>query len=146
LRSLADARGILLLEDVAQAFGAAVDGRPAGSWGHGAALSFYPSKNVGALGDAGAVVTSDAEAAERARSMAFLGFTKERDRFQAEGIAGRMDELQAALILVKLRHADEMLEKRLAAACRYDRSLPAEWLRPAAAPDISDVRHLYVVR
>jgi dTDP-4-amino-4,6-dideoxygalactose transaminase len=146
LRAVAERSGIVLLEDAAQAFGATVDGRPVGSWGHGAALSFYPSKNVGALGDAGAVVTSDSAVAERARSLAFLGFTSERDRFRPEGVAGRMDELQAALLLVKLAHAGEMLERRLAAAARYDRELPPEWLRPAAGPGVCDVHHLYVLR
>ena len=146
LREVAEQHGILLLEDAAQAFGASVDGRPVGSWGDGAALSFYPSKNVGALGDAGAVVTMDEAAAERARSLSFLGYSGERDRFAPEGIAGRMDEVQAALVLVKLRHFDQMLERRLAAAARYDCELPPAWLRPPAGTGVDDVRHLYVLR
>ncbi|HJT86782.1 MAG TPA: DegT/DnrJ/EryC1/StrS family aminotransferase [Bryobacteraceae bacterium] len=145
LRTLAERRGLLLLEDAAQAFGASVDGRPAGGWGHGAALSFYPSKNLGALGDAGAVVTSDGEAAERARSLRFLGFTGERDCFGPQGIAGRMDEVQAAFLLVKLRHAEEMLRRRLELAACYDRELPQALVRPPAGNRVLDVRHLYVI-
>ncbi|PWU09524.1 MAG: hypothetical protein C5B51_06120 [Terriglobia bacterium] len=146
LRTIADRHGILLLEDAAQGFSASVDGRPVGSWGDGAALSFYPSKNVGALGDAGAVVTSDAAVAEHIRSLSFLGYTGERDRFGAEGIAARMDEMQAALLLVKLRHSSELLERRLAIAARYDRELPPAWVRRPAKKGVCDVRHLYVVR
>ena len=79
LRAIADRAGILLLEDVAQTLGASVDGRAAGAWGDGAALSFYPSKNVGALGDAGAVLTSEDAVARRAESLRFLGYTGQRD-------------------------------------------------------------------
>ena len=100
LRAIADRAGILLLEDVAQALGASVDGRAAGTWGDGAALSFYPSKNVGALGDAGAVLTSDEAVARRAESLRFLGYTGQRDCFDPEGISGRMDEIQAAVLMV----------------------------------------------
>ena len=146
LRSVASRSGILLFEDAAQAFGASVNGVPAGGCGDAAILSFYPSKNVGALGDAGAIVTSDASLAKRAQSIRFLGFTGERDRFSPDGLLARMDELQAALLLVKLRHSAEMLERRLALAARYDAGLPAPWLRPPAASGVCDVRHLYVIR
>ncbi|MGD0201821.1 MAG: DegT/DnrJ/EryC1/StrS family aminotransferase [Bryobacteraceae bacterium] len=146
LRAIADRAGILLLEDVAQALGASVDGRAAGAWGDGAALSFYPSKNVGALGDAGAVLTSEEAVARRAESLRFLGYTGQRDHFGPEGIPGRMDEIQAALLLVKLRDADSALERRLTLAGRYDRELPPECVRPTAAAGVRDVRHLYVIR
>lgn len=146
LRVIADDAGVLLLEDVAHAFGATVNDRPVGAWGHGAALSFYPSKNVGALGDAGAVLTSDEQAAHRAQSLRFLGYTGQRDHFDPEGIPGRMDEIQAAALLVKLRHFDSDLNRRLALAEFYDRSLPPECVRPPAKPDVRDVRHLYVIR
>jgi dTDP-4-amino-4,6-dideoxygalactose transaminase len=146
LRSVADRAGILLLEDVAQALGASVDGRSAGTWGDGAALSFYPSKNVGALGDAGAVLTSDEAVARRAESLRFLGYTGQRDCFGPEGIPGRMDEIQAALLMVKLRDADSALERRLDLAERYDRELPPECLRPLAPAGVRDARHLYVLR
>src|SRR2546428_2993328 len=107
LRRIADQYELVLHEDMAQAIGAAVDDRPVGSWGDSAALSFYPTKNVGALGDAGAVATRDPEVAARVRAMRFLGFTGERDHFAGAGLSGRMDEIQASAIRVKLRHHQE---------------------------------------
>jgi dTDP-4-amino-4,6-dideoxygalactose transaminase len=145
-RALADRAGILFLEDAAQAIDASVDGQPVGGWGHGAALSFYPTKNIGALGDAGAVLTSDSAVARRAESLRFLGTTGRRDEFSPEGLLARVDELQAALLLVKLRHAESALRRRHALASRYTHALPAAYVRPQCPPSTVDANHLYVIR
>jgi len=146
LRAIADAAGLLLLQDAAQSFGSSLEGLPPGRLGHGAVLSFYPTKNVGALGDAGAVLTSDEAIAARVRSMRMLGTTEERDRFEPVGISARIDELQAALLLVKLRHADEQLAVRRRLARRYDDELPDELVRRVDTDGAVSAHHLYVVR
>jgi dTDP-4-amino-4,6-dideoxygalactose transaminase len=146
LREICDHHRLLLLEDAAQAFGAALDGRPAGAWGHGAILSFYPTKNLGALGDAGAVLCLDSDLAARAASLRFFGWTGQRDLFGERGIKGGPDEVQAAFLRVKLRHVDGWLARRRELADRYDRELPPQAVRPPAAPGVEDARHLYVVR
>jgi dTDP-4-amino-4,6-dideoxygalactose transaminase len=145
-RELADRRGILLLADVAQAFGAAIDGRPVGTWGDSAVLSFYPTKNLGALGDAGVVLTRSGETAERCRSIRFLGYSGRRDHFGATGINARMDELQAAFLDVKLDHIETWLRRRQLLSDRYDQELPREIVRPPADEGVRDARHLYVIR
>jgi len=139
--------GLLVLEDAAQAHGASVAGRNAGSFGDAAAFSFYPSKNLGALGDAGAVVTSDAALAERVRMLANYG-ARERHRHQMPGFNSRMDEVQAAVLRVKLTSLCADNDARRAVAVRYGKDLAhAAIATPAhpAAPE-SHVWHLYVVR
>ena len=105
LRELTRGRGLFLLEDAAQAHGATWDGRRAGSLGDAAAFSFYPSKNLGALGDGGAITTSDAALAEKARALRDLGQVG-KGNHQLEGYNERLDGLQAALLRVKLQHLD----------------------------------------
>jgi dTDP-4-amino-4,6-dideoxygalactose transaminase len=146
LRQLTTAAGILLLEDAAHALGASVDGQPAGALGDGAALSFYPTKNLGAMGDAGAVVVRDGNVAHRARAGRFLGSSGIRDHFSLEGISGRMDELQAACLLVRLRHFDRWQAARAEIAARYRAALPPELLLPGLAPGVADAHHLFVIR
>jgi dTDP-4-amino-4,6-dideoxygalactose transaminase len=146
LGALAGERGLLLLEDCAQSLGALFSGGPAGSFGRAAAFSFYPTKNLGAYGDAGAVATSDARVAERARRLRQYGWTR-RDFSELEGRNSRMDEIQAAILRAKLPFLDEDNARRREIAGRYDeafRDLPLALLslRPGsvAAP------HLYAVR
>jgi dTDP-4-amino-4,6-dideoxygalactose transaminase len=146
LRSLADRHGLLLFEDAAQAFGAQVAARPVGSWGDSAVLSFYPTKTLGGLGDAGAILTGDAIVADRARSLRFLGYLGRRDHFAAKGVSGRMDEIQAAMLGVKLKHAATNLERRRTLSERYDRLLPRAIVRPLPAGDVKPAHYLYVVR
>ena len=145
LRELADARGILLLQDAAQSFGSSLDGTAPHGSSHGGILSFYPTKNLGALGDAGAVFTSDEQVATRVASMRALGTTSERDRFHPVGISARIDELQAAMLLVKLRHVSEHLGARRRQAERYQAELPAGLVRPDALA-AGHAHHLYVIR
>ena len=97
----AEAHGLLVLEDAAQAHGASVGGRPVGSWGHMAAFSFYPGKNLGALGDGGAVTTAHSQLAEHVRMLANYG-ARQKYHHEYPGINSRLDEVQAAVLSVKL--------------------------------------------
>ena len=107
-----------VLEDCAQAHGAVVDARKAGAWGDAAAFSFYPGKNLGALGDAGAVTTDDEQTAEIVRTLANYGSQKKYVN-QYQGMNSRMDEIQAAVLRVKLVRLDEDNTHRRAIAARY---------------------------
>ncbi|MGB7802169.1 DegT/DnrJ/EryC1/StrS family aminotransferase [Buttiauxella sp.] len=118
LMDLAHEFNLLVLEDSAQAHGAQSEGRRAGSFGHAAAFSFYPGKNLGALGDAGAVVTSDPELASTLRALRNYG-SHEKYRNLYVGVNSRLDELQAAMLLVKLNHLDVQTESRRKAAQYY---------------------------
>ena len=100
-RRLAQERGLFLLEDAAQAHGAVRNGRKAGTFSAAAGFSFYPGKNLGALGDAGAVVTDDAELARKVRMLSNYG-SEQKYRHEVQGVNSRLDELQAALLRVKL--------------------------------------------
>lgn len=118
IRAVAAHHGLRVLEDAAQAHGATLAGVPVGSLGHAAAWSFYPSKNLGAFGDGGAVTTDDAALAERLRSLRNYGSTAKyvnRER----GFNSRLDELQAAMLSEKLAHLDAWNARRRAIAARY---------------------------
>jgi dTDP-4-amino-4,6-dideoxygalactose transaminase len=145
LRAIAARHGLALLEDAAQAHGASYRDRRAGALGRAAAFSFYPSKNLGALGDGGAICTDDDELAATARRLRDLG----RDGAKAHVSAGyneRLDGLQAALLAVKLPHVDAWNEARRALAARYDEALGAsvELLEEAPASPCS--YHLFPIR
>jgi dTDP-4-amino-4,6-dideoxygalactose transaminase len=145
LAEVAHDHGLYLVEDCAQAHGAEIDGRRAGSIGDAAAFSFYPTKNLGALGDAGAVVTSDGDVAERARRLRNYG---ERERFEhvERGRNSRLDEVQAAVLTLKLTHLDEWTERRRAIAATYDAVLQDSGVRrPTEPAGRRHVYHLYVV-
>jgi dTDP-3-amino-3,4,6-trideoxy-alpha-D-glucose transaminase len=146
LRELARRRSLLLLEDAAQAHGATHAGRRVGSLGAGAAFSFYPSKNLGALGDGGAVTTSDPEVARRLRSLRNYGSTQKYVHDEV-GWNSRLDEVQAALLSVKLRRLAEHNARRAEVARRYADGLAGLPLTlPSTADWASPVWHLYVVR
>jgi dTDP-4-amino-4,6-dideoxygalactose transaminase len=118
LRALAERYGVAVFEDAAQAHGSTYRGRRVGGLGQAAAFSFYPSKNLGALGDGGAICTNDGELAERAKRLRDLG----RDRAGAHAVAGyneRLDGIQAAFLRVKLPRLDAWNEARRAVAARY---------------------------
>lgn len=147
LARIADAHGVLLIEDCAQAHGAEIDGRRVGSFGTAGCFSFYPSKNLGAFGDGGMVVTDDAELAERVRLLRFYGYG-ERNRAITRGFNSRLDEVQAGVLLAALPHLDAWTGRRRALAARYhDRLAALEGLMlPAEAAGRTHVYHLYVVR
>jgi len=125
---------VLVIEDAAQAHGASLRGRKAGSLGAAAAFSFYPGKNLGAFGDAGAVTTSDAELADRVRRIANHGRLGKFDH-QLAGRNSRMDSLQGAILAVKLRRLDAWVGRRRAIADRYLAAWSGlEWLRLPSVP------------
>jgi dTDP-3-amino-3,4,6-trideoxy-alpha-D-glucose transaminase len=146
LLDVATRHGIAVVDDAAQAHGARYRGRPVGALTHAAAWSFYPGKNLGALGDGGAVSTSDPELARRLRSLRNYG-SSEKYVHDEIGWNSRLDELQAALLSVKLRHLAEHNARRVEVARRYDDALSGTGLvLPAAADWATPVWHLYVVR
>jgi dTDP-4-amino-4,6-dideoxygalactose transaminase len=114
--------GLTVLEDVAQAFGGRYRGRPLGSIGHAGAFSFYPTKNLGAFGDAGLLATNDDHVAELARKLRTHG-TLCRDRNEMIGYNSRLDEIQAAILRVKLPHVENWNGQRQTAAATYRRLL-----------------------
>ncbi len=144
LDALARQHGLVIVEDCAQAHGAACHGRRAGTWGICGAFSFYPTKNLGALGDGGAVVTNDAALAERLRLLRQYGW-RERYISAQHGMNTRLDELQAALLRVKLPQLDRWNAARHAHAAHYAQRLRGVQV-PHTRPDCTHAHHLYVVR
>ena len=144
---IARRHNLLVLEDAAQAHGARYQGRRTGGLGDVAAFSFYPSKNLGAYGDAGIIVTDDAALAEKARMLRHGGQRK-RYEHRLLGTNSRLDEIQAAILRVKLQHLDTWNERRRSLAARYEAGLIdcAELRLPVTPQDVEHVFHLYVVR
>lgn len=143
---IANRHELRVIEDCAQSHGAIYKGRKTGSWGDIAAFSFYPTKNLGAMGDGGVVVTNNPELADRAKLLREYGW---RQRYVSDfpGLNLRLDELQAAILRVKLRYLDEENRKRQALAKIYDEVLSATSLTlPTCTPGASHVYHQYVVR
>jgi len=137
--------GLPVLEDAAQAAGARLQGTRAGALGDAATFSFYPSKNLGALGDGGAIATDDEEVAELARALRFHG-SKDKRSFQHVGYNSRLDEIQAAMLRVLLPHLDGWCEGRRAAARHYVAAGLQEHVEIPASPAGADPAwHLYVV-
>ena len=143
---LAARRGVPVIEDCAQAHGAAFRGRQVGRWGTAAAFSFYPTKNLGALGDAGAVVVADEALAGRVKALRQYGWGEDRISARTGGNS-RLDELQAAVLRVKLARLDADNARRQAIASAYDRAL-GHWATgvPSRRPDRTHVFHQYVLR
>jgi dTDP-4-amino-4,6-dideoxygalactose transaminase len=145
--TIAERHGLPVVEDCAQAHGATYRGQIAGSIGACGCFSFYPTKNLGALGDGGMVVTDDAALAERLRRLRQYGWERKYFSSDPNGANSRLDELQAALLRVKLRYLPEWNARRRQIAEMYDDLLVGVDLAlPAAAADGEHVYHLYVVR
>jgi dTDP-3-amino-3,4,6-trideoxy-alpha-D-glucose transaminase len=146
INRIAERHGLRVLEDAAQAHGATWGGVAAGALGDAAAFSFYPTKNLGAFGDAGAVTTDDDALADRLRVLRNYGSRRKYDN-EVAGTNSRLDELQAALLRVRLAHLDEENARRGRLAARYDEQLgstPGLTLPSAPAP-AQHVWHTYVV-
>lgn len=144
--AVARSRGIKVLEDAAQAHGARYKGRRAGSLGDAAAFSFYPAKNLGALGDGGAVVTNDTDLADRVRRLRNYGSTT-KNRNEEAGFNSRLDELQAAFLRVKLDALDGENAVRRTLAAHMSHGLGATAVALPAVPEWAEpVWHQYVVR
>ena len=147
LRRVCDAHNLPLIEDAAQAHGARYGGRRVGSFGRAGAWSFYPGKNLGALGDGGAVTTDDDELAARLRQLRNYG-SDVKYRHEVKGFNSRLDELQAAVLRAKLGRLDEWNDRRAHVAARYATALAGcAAVRPPTVPaDVDPAWHLYVVR
>jgi len=142
---LANAHNLVVLEDCAQAHGAVLEGKKAGSWGNAGAFSFYPTKNLGALGDGGAIVCQSADTHEKIKRLRQYGWRKKYQVTDAMGCNSRLDEIQAAFLNVKLPYLDQWLQKRQSIGHFFSEHIshPAVEL-PDNTPD--HVFHLYVLR
>jgi dTDP-4-amino-4,6-dideoxygalactose transaminase len=151
LMEIAANHQLLVLEDSAQAHGAAADGRRAGNWGHASGFSFYPGKNLGALGDGGAVVTSDLALAQTIRALANYGSEKKYENIY-QGVNSRLDEIQAAFLRAKLIHLDAETKARKWVAVAYSQGIRNPLVDLPIPPDATvesldhHVFHLFVVR
>jgi dTDP-4-amino-4,6-dideoxygalactose transaminase len=137
---LADRYRCQVVEDCAQAHGASIGGHPCGSFGHFSAFSFYPTKNLGCVGDGGALCTQDDRLAYQARLVAQYGW-EERNHSLLPGVNTRLDPVQAAILRVRLRHLAHENDRRRDIAARYVRALPPTL--PAQRPGTADIRHVY---
>jgi dTDP-4-amino-4,6-dideoxygalactose transaminase len=144
---LARRRGLKVIEDAAQAQGARYRSRRAGCLGDAAAFSFYPGKNLGAMGDAGALVTDDDDLAARVRRLRNYG-SAIKYQHESRGFNARLDEIQAAVLRVKLVRLDEWNERRRAAAAVYLEGFAQvpSLVLPHVAADVEPVWHLFVVQ
>lgn len=143
---LAEAHGLYVIEDAAQAIGARYKGQRVGSMGHAGCLSFYPTKNLGAYGDGGMVVTNDATLAEKVDVLRRQG-SKKKYHAEVLGFNSRLDSLQAAILEVKLKYVDGWNEARRRVAERYNEllaDLPVT--TPYESPDVHHVYHQYTIR
>ena len=147
IREIALRHGLKVIEDAAQAHGSAYRGKRAGNLGDAAAFSFYPTKNLGAFGDAGAVVTNDDEIADRVRVLRNYG-SRARYYNEVKGVNSRLDPIQASFLRVKLQHLDEWNARRKKVAAEYLEALNGspDVILPSVAPGLESAWHLFVLR
>jgi dTDP-4-amino-4,6-dideoxygalactose transaminase len=143
---IAERHGLPVVQDACQAHGARIGDTPVASLGTAACFSFYPSKNLGAFGDGGGLVTNSAKLAERIRLLRNYG-QRAKNEFTMLGYNSRLDTLQAAILSVKLPYLEQGNEQRRAAAATYNRLLQdSDLVLPTERPDVTHVYHLYVVQ
>lgn len=148
---IAKAHGLLVLEDSAQSHGASIDGRRSGNWGDASGFSFYPGKNLGALGDAGAITTSCDELAHTLRALRNYG-SHEKYKNIFKGVNSRLDEIQAAMLSVKLKYLDQETHERRKIAELYLSNINNEYIDLPLPPNTKatnldkHVWHLFVIR
>jgi len=147
IMGIARTHNLLVVEDAAQAHGAAIGGRKIGSHGDAVAWSFYPTKNLGAFGDAGAVTTNRADVAERLRLLRNYG-SGTKNVHDIKGVNSRLDPVQAAILSVKLRHLDNWQERRQQVTRRYAElfDVSNRLITPSTGPNAIHAWHLYVIR
>lgn len=147
IMQIANKLNLFVVEDNAQAQGARYNGKPTGGFGHINATSFYPGKNLGALGDAGAVTTNSKELYEKVKSLRNYGSSKKYYN-DYKGFNSRLDELQAAVLSIKLKHVETWNAERNAVAGWYNKHLSGNKnvVLPQLAPHATSVYHLYVIR
>jgi dTDP-4-amino-4,6-dideoxygalactose transaminase len=137
--------GLRIFEDCAQAHGANMHGKKAGTFGDCAAFSFYPTKNLGALGDAGAVLTDDSDCAARIRMLRNYGSARKYYN-DAVGMNSRLDEIQAAFLSVKLPQLDRINRHKRRLAALYHQGLRDDYIKPCLQEGFFDVSHIYNIR
>ncbi|MDO1794156.1 DegT/DnrJ/EryC1/StrS family aminotransferase, partial [Escherichia coli] len=146
IMNFARENNLLVLEDSAQSHGASINGKKAGSWGDAAGFSFYPGKNLGALGDAGAVTTNDTDLADTVRYLRNYG-SKIKYKHEFKGVNSRLDEIQAAFLNVKLNYLDDDIRIRRNIANRYLNEIKNELIvLPTISSEENHVWHLFVIR
>lgn len=146
IKQIADQHHLYLLEDCAQSHGAACEGQVTGTFGIAGCFSFYPTKNLGAFGDAGAVVTDDETLAEKIRMLRNYGSRKKYYN-EITGVNSRLDEIQAALLSVKLSHMRELTEERIEAGKYYEAKIRNPYIKkPKIRTGSEHVYHQYVIR
>ena len=146
IMAIAKRHELLVLEDSAQAHGASLDGKRAGSWGDASGFSFYPGKNLGALGDAGAITTSDEELANTLRALRNYG-SHEKYKNLFQGVNSRLDEIQAAMLNAKLSHLDAEIAHRRKVANTYLEGIDNKAIiLPTKEHDSAHVWHVFVIR
>jgi dTDP-4-amino-4,6-dideoxygalactose transaminase len=151
INAIAEKHNLLVIEDSAQAHGAQIDGRMAGNWGNASGFSFYPGKNLGALGDGGAVTTNDDHLAQTIRALGNYGSHKKYENLY-QGVNSRLDELQAAILRVKLRHLDQETKCRQHIAGLYIKGIKNKKIKLPLNSDTSTLTrrdcawHLFVIR
>jgi dTDP-4-amino-4,6-dideoxygalactose transaminase len=144
--SIAKEHGLLVLEDSAQSQGASISGKKCGNWGDASGFSFYPGKNLGALGDAGAITTNDDKLADALSYLRNYG-SKEKYKNEYLGVNSRLDEIQAAFLSVKLKYLDEQTKHRRLVAKAYLEGINNPFVsKPSSQKDEEHVWHLFVVR
>lgn len=142
---IAKAHNLMIIEDCAQAHLASKDGKKAGSFGHIGAFSFYPTKNLGALGDAGAIVTDDPILYEKIKSMRNYGSEKKYHN-KYIGINSRLDEVQALFLNIKMSHLEKITDHKRKLADIYNKNLSDNVIKPSVHRDYFDVFHIYNIR
>lgn len=144
IMEIANKHSLIVVEDCAQAHGAELNGKKAGTWGHSASFSFYPGKNLGAYGDAGGITTNDDNIAQQCRMIANHGQAGKHNH-QLVGRNSKLDGVQAAILSVKLKYLDQWTDARIANAAAYNQFLDGATL-PQARPNSKHVFHLYVAQ
>lgn len=146
IMAFANEKNLLVLEDSAQSHGASIDNKRAGSWGHASGFSFYPGKNLGALGDAGAVTTDDDVLNQALRALRNYGSHKKYENIY-KGVNSRLDEIQAAMLRVKLKYLDEDIEIRKRIAEKYIDGIKNSYIQlPLNDIQERSVWHLFVIK
>ncbi|KJV37768.1 DegT/DnrJ/EryC1/StrS family aminotransferase [Acinetobacter brisouii] len=150
IMQIAQQHNLLVLEDSAQAHGAQIEGRKAGNWGNASGFSFYPGKNLGALGDAGAITTNDTELAQTLKALRNYG-SHEKYKNLFTGVNSRLDEIQAAILDVKLKYLDQEMEKRRQIASLYLNQIKNPYIvlpltQVDASANLQHVWHLFVIQ
>ena len=145
IMAIANKHSLVVIEDCAQAHGASYKGTRAGTFGDFGAFSFYPTKNLGALGDAGAITTNDSEKAIKIKALRNYGSAQKYIN-DSIGINSRLDEMQAGFLSIKLKKLDAITQHKKEIAAYYNENLKNSYIKPSIDTDFDDVFHIYPIR